>query len=70
MEIDVLMKDYGKGKKRIILVDKSNRLAFVSFGEVVVLGLLLIFFPLETQHSSNYLVDLPASFLSTDMESG
>ena len=33
MEIDVLMKDYGKGKKRIILVDKSNRLAFVSFGE-------------------------------------
>ena len=37
---------------------------FVSFGEVIVLGLLLIFFPMETQHSSNFLVDLPASFLS------
>ncbi len=33
MEVKILMKNYGKGKKRIILVDKSNNIAFTSFGE-------------------------------------
>jgi hypothetical protein len=33
MEIKILFKDYGKGKERIILVDKSNNMAFVSFGK-------------------------------------
>jgi len=33
MEVKILFKDYGKGKERIILIDKANNLAFVSFGK-------------------------------------
>jgi len=33
MKLEILLKDYGKGKKRLILIDKSNNMAFASFGE-------------------------------------
>jgi hypothetical protein len=33
MEIRILFKNYGKGKERIILIDKSNNMAFASFGK-------------------------------------
>lgn len=33
MEVKILFRNYGKGKERIILMDKSNNLAFASFGK-------------------------------------
>ena len=33
MEVKIEFKDYGKGKKRIILINRENNFAFVSFGE-------------------------------------
>ena len=32
IEIDLLFKNYGKGKERIILIDKSNNIAILSLG--------------------------------------
>lgn len=32
MIVEILFKDYGKGKERIILVDKATNLAFASYG--------------------------------------
>jgi hypothetical protein len=33
MEVNIVIKNYGKGKRRLILIDKSNNMAFASFGE-------------------------------------
>ncbi len=33
MEIEILFKNYGKGKERIILIDKDTNMAFASFGK-------------------------------------
>jgi len=33
MEVKILFKNYGKGKERIILVNKSDNVAFASFGK-------------------------------------
>jgi len=32
MEVELIFKNYGRGKERIILIDKSNNMAIVSFG--------------------------------------
>jgi hypothetical protein len=33
MNTKIVFKDYGKGKEHIILVDKSNSIAFAPFGK-------------------------------------
>lgn len=33
MKIKILFRNYGKGKERIILVDKATNIAFISFGK-------------------------------------
>lgn len=33
MHIKVIFKNYGKGKCRVILIDKQNNMAFACFGE-------------------------------------
>lgn len=33
MVVKITLKNYGRGKKRIILINQENNFAFVSFGE-------------------------------------